>query len=84
MSTGDRLRLGNALGEVVLHVAIAEGQQPGTVIVESVWPNASFEGGMGINALISDDPAFPNGGAVFHDTAIWARAEAAEMAIAAE
>ena len=84
VATGDRMRLGNARGEVVLHVAIGKGQQPGTVIVESVWPNAAFEGGIGINALTSDEPAFPNGGAVFHDTAVWARAEAAALAIAAE
>ncbi len=81
---GDRLRLGNTLGEVVVHAAVGTGQQVGTVIVESVWPNASFEGGIGINALTSEDAAFPNGGAVFHDTAIWVRAEAAALAIAAE
>ena len=81
---GDRLRLGNARGEVVLHVALGEGQQPGTVIVESVWPHSAFEGGIGINALTSDEAAAPNGGAVFHDTAVWARAEAAVLAVAAE
>jgi anaerobic selenocysteine-containing dehydrogenase len=84
VAAGERLRLGNARGEVVLHVAVAAGQQEGTIIVESVWPNAAFEGGIGINALTSDDAAFPNGGAVFHDTAIWARPEAKEMALAAE
>jgi anaerobic selenocysteine-containing dehydrogenase len=82
VAAGERLRLGNARGEVVLHVALATGQQEGTIIVESVWPNAAFEGGVGINALTSDDAAYPNGGAVFHDTAIWARSEA--MALAAE
>ncbi len=81
---GDRLRLGNARGEVVLHVALGEGQQPGTVIVESVWPHSAFAGGVGINALTSDDAAAPNGGAVFHDTAVWARAEAAVLVLAAE
>ncbi len=81
---GDLLRLGNARGEVLLHAEIGEGQQPGTIIVESVWPNAAFEGGIGINALTSDDPAFPNGGAVFHDTAVWVRPEAASLALAAE
>ena len=49
------------------------GQQRGTVIVESVWPNSAFEEGLGINTLTSADPGYPNGGAVFHDTAIWAR-----------
>lgn len=81
---GGMVRLGNAQGEVVLHVRIADGQQPGVVVVESVWPNADFNGGMGINVLTSDDPAPPVGGAVFHDTAIWMSAIAAEMPIAAE
>jgi anaerobic selenocysteine-containing dehydrogenase len=84
VTAGDRLRLGNARGEIVLLASIGTGQQPGTIIVESVWPNTAFEGGVGINALTSEDPAYPNGGAVFHDTAIWARAEAAIMAVAAE
>ena len=65
-------------------VALGEGQRQGTVIAESVWPNAAFEGGVGINALTSDEAAAPNGGAVFHDTAVWARAEAAALAVAAE
>ena len=30
-----------------------------------------FEDGIGINKLTSPDPAPPNGGAVFHDTAVW-------------
>jgi anaerobic selenocysteine-containing dehydrogenase len=81
---GGRLRLGNALGELVLDWRAFDGLQPGTVVVESLWPASDFEGGVGINALISDDPVAPAGGAVFHDTAIWVRAEAAAMAMAAE
>ncbi len=74
IAEGDRVRLGNAQGEVVVPARIVPGQQAGVVVVESVWPNEDFEGGIGINALISDAPAAPNGGAVFHDTAIWVRA----------
>ena len=81
---GGRVRLGNGLGEVVVHARLFDGLQPGVVIVESVWPHADFEGGIGINALVSDDPAPPLGGAVFHDTAVWVRAEAAALPIAAE
>ena len=73
---GGRVLLGNAQGEVSVRARIIEGAQPGVVVVESVWPNADFEGGMGINALTSDAPAAPNGGAVFHDTAVWMRAMA--------
>ncbi len=71
---GGRVALGNAQGEVVVHARIAGGMQPGVVVVESVWPNADFAEGLGINVLTSDAPAAPNGGAVFHDTAVWLRA----------
>jgi hypothetical protein len=43
------------------------------VIVEGVWPNKHFVNGLGINALTSAEPGYPNGGAVFHDTAVWIR-----------
>jgi len=81
---GDLIRLGNARGEVVVHLRVANGQQRGVIVVESVWPNVAYLGGMGINALTSDEPAFPNGGAVFHDTAVWLRAEPAVVRAAAE
>jgi len=84
IADGGLLRLGNTRGEVVLHARLFDGLQPGVIVVESVWPNAAFVGGIGINALTSDDPALPNGGAVFHDTAVWMRAEAARLAEAAE
>ena len=80
---GDRIRIGNRRGSVLIHARIANGkgrangtghgQQRGTVIVESIWPNTAFEEGLGINTLTSAEPGYPNGGAVFHDTAIWAR-----------
>ena len=45
---------------------------------------ATIEGGIGINALTGADPTPPVGGAAFHDTAVWLRAEAAALPIAAE
>ncbi len=81
---GGKVRLGNGRGEVVVHARLFDGLQPGVLVVESVWPNGDFPGGIGINALTSDDPGGPRGGAVFHDTAVWLRAEAAEVALAAE
>jgi anaerobic selenocysteine-containing dehydrogenase len=81
---GAKVRLGNARGEVVLHARVVEGSQPGVIVSESVWPSECFEGGIGINALTSDDPGPPFGGAVFHDTAVWLRVEVAEMRFAAE
>jgi anaerobic selenocysteine-containing dehydrogenase len=70
---GDRVRLGNRRGTVVLHARAFDGLQRGVVVVEGIWPNHAFEEGIGINALTSADPGLPNGGAVFHDTAVWVR-----------
>ena len=81
---GDLVRLGNGRGEVVVHAKLFDGLQPGVVVVESIWTHAYFEGGIGINALVSDEPALPAGGAVFHDTAVWVKAVAAELALAAD
>jgi anaerobic selenocysteine-containing dehydrogenase len=81
---GGRILLGNRQGEVLLDVKLVTGQQPGTIVVESIWPNADFADGMGINVLTSDEPAAPNGGAVFHDTAVWMRSMAAVELLAAD
>ena len=70
---GALVRLGNGQGEVTLEARLTDGMLPGTVVVESIWPNADFSGGMGINVLTSDAPAAPAGGAVYHDTAVWIR-----------
>ena len=71
---GDRVRLGNERGEVIVHLKPQAGQQRGVVVVEGIWPNKHFENGIGINAITSSQPGWPNGGAVFHDTAVWIRA----------
>ena len=73
VAAGQRVRLGNRRGTVVVHASPFDGLQRGVVVVESVWPNGAFEEGIGINALIGADPGPPRGGAVFHDTAIWIR-----------
>ncbi|PZW50970.1 anaerobic selenocysteine-containing dehydrogenase [Humitalea rosea] len=75
LAEGDRVQLGNLRGQIIVHARIATGgQQPGVVVVEGIWPSEAFETGIGVNALTSDDPAPPAGGAVFHDTAVWIRA----------
>ncbi|WP_375454072.1 molybdopterin-dependent oxidoreductase, partial [uncultured Methylobacterium sp.] len=74
IAADDAVEVGNARGTVRLHARLAQGQRPGVVVVESLWPGADFAGGRGINVLIGDAPAAPNGGAVFHDTAVWVRA----------
>jgi anaerobic selenocysteine-containing dehydrogenase len=73
IAEGDRVTLGNGRGTITLHARIFDGVQRGVLVVESIWPNRYFPEGLGINALISDDPAPPNGGAVFHDTHVWIR-----------
>jgi anaerobic selenocysteine-containing dehydrogenase len=70
---GARVTLGNERGVVVAHARPKAGQQRGVIVVEGIWPNKHFEGGIGINALTSAEPGYPNGGAVFHDTAVWVR-----------
>jgi anaerobic selenocysteine-containing dehydrogenase len=74
IADGARVQIGNHRGAITLHAKFFDGQQRGVVIVESIWPNKSFPEGVGINALIGDDPAPPAGGAVFHDTHVWVRA----------
>jgi len=71
LSEGTLVTLGNKLGEVSVELKAFEGVQRGTVIVESLWPNNRFEHGIGINALVSAEAGKPNGGAVYHDTAVW-------------
>jgi len=73
ISSADMIVLGNTLGEVIVEAKRFDGVQPGTVVVESLWPNHKFVGNVGINALVSAEPGKPNGGAVFHDTAVWVK-----------
>ena len=70
---GDRLRVGNRRASIVVHAEEFDGLQRGVAIVESIWPNAAFEEGLGVNALVSAEPGPPYGGAVYHDTAVWVR-----------
>jgi anaerobic selenocysteine-containing dehydrogenase len=68
---GDLVRIGNGRGSVLLVAKARDGQQPETVVVESIWPNEAFREGIGINLLIGSDPSPPAGGAAIHDTAVW-------------
>jgi anaerobic selenocysteine-containing dehydrogenase len=73
LADGDRIRIGNKKGSVVVRAHAFDGLQERVVIVEGIWPNAAFEEGIGINLLTSAEPAPPQGGAVFHDTSVWLR-----------
>ena len=71
VTEGCRVRIGNDRGSVLLTATLDEGQQMTTLIVEGIWPADAFEEKRAINTLIGDDPVPPNGGAGFHDTAVW-------------
>ena len=70
VSDDQRIEIKSQCGEIITHVKCFDGVQRGTVIMESIWPNHAFEGGYGVNTLVSAEPGYPNGGAVFHDTAV--------------
>ena len=50
---------------------IVRGAKLGVLVAEGVWPNASYNGGQGINVLVSAEVVAPNGGVAYHDTAVW-------------
>jgi anaerobic selenocysteine-containing dehydrogenase len=82
LADGDPFRLGNERGSVLLHAKARGGQHGGTIVVESVWPNGHWAEGVGVNLLLSADPAPPNGGAVLHDTAVWLEPVTADLSTA--
>ena len=73
IAEGDKVVLGNTRGEVRLHARIFDGVRRGVLIAESIWPNAAYEDGCGINTLTGADPIAPYGGAAVHDTKVWVR-----------
>ena len=71
ITEGARVRLGNTRASVGLHARLFDGLPPATLVVESLWAHDTFDEGVGINALVGADPGPPNGGATFHDAAVW-------------
>ena len=71
IADGDKVVLGNTRGEVRLNARIFDGVRRGVLIAESIWPNAAYEDGCGINTLTGADPIAPYGGAAVHDTKVW-------------
>jgi anaerobic selenocysteine-containing dehydrogenase len=65
--------LGNRRGEVRLASRLFEGVRRGVLIAESIWPNAAYPDGRGINTLTGADAVAPFGGAAFHDNRVWIR-----------
>ncbi len=73
IADGDHVVLGNRRGDVRLHARLFDGVCRGVVIAESIWPNAAYADGCGINTLTGADPVAPYGGAAFHDNKVWLR-----------
>jgi anaerobic selenocysteine-containing dehydrogenase len=73
IADGDYVVLGNTRGQVRLHAKLFEGVRRGVLIAESIWPNAAYADGCGINTLTGADAIAPFGGAAFHDNKAWVR-----------
>ena len=70
---GQKVRIGNERGAVTLHAEANASLRPGVLVAESIWPNAAFEDGCGINTLTGADQPAPAAGGVFHDIHVWLR-----------
>ncbi|HEY1940802.1 MAG TPA: molybdopterin oxidoreductase family protein [Roseiarcus sp.] len=73
LTDGELVRLGNARGEICLHMRASEALPRGLIVCEGIWPPSAFADGRGVNTLIGDDSVAPFGGAAFHDARVWAR-----------
>ncbi len=71
LDDGDRMRVGNRRADILVYASQFADKQPAVVIIESVWPNSTYEEDLDVNARIGADAAPPLGGAVFHDSAVW-------------
>jgi len=71
INEGDEVVLGNRRGEVAVHARLYDGIRRGVLIAESIWPNAAYPDGRGINTLTGADSIAPYGGAAFHDNKVW-------------
>ncbi|MDI3471279.1 MAG: Oxidoreductase, molybdopterin-binding [Pseudolabrys sp.] len=65
--------IGNMRGEVHLHARLFDGVRRGVLIAESIWPNAYYPDGRGINTITGADSVAPYGGAAVHDNKVWIR-----------
>ncbi len=67
---GQKVRLVNQRGAVIVHIKEFDGINPGVLVAEGIWPNKAHEDGRGINTLTSADTCAPHGAAAFHDTKV--------------
>ena len=71
INDGDKVEIGSARGQVILHAMAHAGLRRGVLIAESLWPNDAFENGCGINTLTGADQPAPAAGAAYHDNRVW-------------
>ena len=71
LADGADVLLGNRRGEVRINLRCFDGVRRGVLIAESIWPNAAYPDGRGINSLTGADSVAPYGGAAFHDNKVW-------------
>src|SRR3954452_3754020 len=79
VAAGDWVRLANARGAVLIRARLFAGLRRGVLIAESIWPNAHFPDGRGINTLTGADQVAPYGGAAFHDNRVALERVGAEL-----
>ncbi len=70
LEEGDKVRLINERGAVVLHLKLFDGLKPDVLIAEGLHRNTDHESGRGINTLTGADATAPHGGAAFHDVKV--------------
>jgi len=70
IAEGERVRLSNSRGAVVVKARLFSGVPRRTLVCEGLFPNDAFEDGRGINTLTGADTVAPHGGAAFHDNRV--------------
>jgi anaerobic selenocysteine-containing dehydrogenase len=72
---GARIRIGNARGSFAARLAVDDAARPGiAATTKGHWPKL-LAGGENINAATEERDADLGAGAVYHDCAVWVRAE---------
>lgn len=69
----DWVALENERGRVLIRARLFPGVRRSVLIAESIWPNAAYPDGRGINTLTGADQVAPFGGAAYHDNRVAVR-----------
>ncbi|MFN8470096.1 MAG: molybdopterin oxidoreductase family protein [Caldilineaceae bacterium] len=77
IAEGDRVRVFNDLGELILRARVGDWVRPGVVAVPSGWWASLSPGGSSANCLTSDGLSDMGGGGDFHDARVEVECRAA-------